>query len=416
MKYFFNPKSVIVVGASENSSKWGNWIAKDVLKHPRDIYFVNNNSGTVLNQNTYPTIKDVPYGADLGVVCVSDVDQSIVDLIENGVLNIIVITACDSFSENTLRIIKQYSAYVLGPNCPGVWDSYTPFHCIAMDLPVGNVGMISQSGGIVMDLAYRLKTIKLGFSRVLTIGNNLTFDLMSAIKSLEDDPNTEVIALYFETADVPYNYIKTINKPVILLSPWGTPSTIRAAKNHTGSVLKNINNAARNMMDFVGALQFVSSGMKIPSGRKTFIITDTGGGGVLLTSAAEFNALLIDEPTNEQFISTIKNVVSPQTKISNPLDLIDWSAGIDKSLFDVMTILMTCNDIDCIIVHIQSDGNTNAIEYANKIADLIESNNKVVFFSCYDYSNEGISTLLDRKIPVFREPETLTSIMNMICG
>ena len=416
MEKIFDPKSVIVVGASDNSSKWGNWIAKDVLKHARDIHFINKKSNTVLNKNTYSSIKDAPLGIDLGIVCVSDVDQSIIDLIDQGVLNIIVISACDSFSENTLEHIKAFSACVIGPNCPGVWDSYSPFHCIAMDLPVGNIGMISQSGGIVMDLAHRLKTIKLGFSRVLTIGNNLTFDLMLAIKSLEDDPNTEVIALYFETADVPYNYIKTINKPVILLSPWGTPSTIRAAKNHTGSVLKNINNAARNMMDFVGALQFVSSGMKIPSSRKTFIITDTGGGGVLLTSAAEFNALLIDEPTNEEFISAIKNVVSPQTKISNPLDLIDWSAGIDKSLFDVMSILMTCGDIDCILVHIQSDGNPDVIEYANKIADLVENNNKAVFFSCYDYSNEGISTLLDRKIPVFREPETLTAIMNMICG
>lgn len=416
MKYFFNPKNVIVVGASDNSSKWGNWIAKDVLKHSREIYLVNKNSNTVSDQPTYSSIKDVPYGADLGIICVSEVDESIAELVENGVLNIIVISACDSLSQPTLDLIKEYSVYVIGPNCAGVWDSYSPFHSIAMDLPVGNIGMISQSGGIVMDLAHRLKPIKLGFSRVLTVGNNLTFDLMLAIKFLEEDPDTEVIALYFETADVPYDYIQTIKKPVILLSPWATPATIRAAKNHTGSDLKIINNAARNMMEFVGALQFASSGRKIPNGRRTFIITDTGGGGVLLASAAEFSALMIDEPTNEEFRLAIKNVVSKQTKISNPLDLIDWSAGIGESLFDVMSVLMTCHDIDCIIVHIQSDGNPDAIEYANKIADLVKSNDKLVFFSCYDYSNEGISVLLDRKIPVFRDSEILTSIMNMACG
>jgi acyl-CoA synthetase (NDP forming) len=281
----------------------------------------------------------------------------------------------------------------------------------------GNVGVISQSGGLVVDLAERLKPTGIGFSRVITIGNQNGVDLKDIIQSLNDDPHTEIIAMYCEGVDkIPFEYIQTLAKPLVLYVPWATPAAIRAAKRHTGSDLSIALNVVRNMMDFTAVIQYVNSWQPRSAAKRTMLVTDTGGYGVILSTSAEFNSLLIDEPS-ESLVSQITNVVSNQSTVANPIDMVGSSAGFTKDAVEVMKILQQSDEIDNIIMHIHVERDTDQdYLYAIQLANVIRQGGKPVIFTCFDYNASGVKALLKNRMVVCRDPDVAAALMKNVCN
>ena len=414
----FNPKSVAVIGATDNSSKWGNWISEDLLKHKhiRNVYLIKQNQ----------LISDIPEPLYLAVVCVPVAQfETVIDqLLEHGTKAIIGITT--GFSEKgeqelEQRIIDKVRAkgsILIGPNCAGIWDAYSPIHCLPIgDFNKGEVGVISQSGGVIVDLANRLKEVNVGYSRVISTGNQNGIELKDLIENLANDQHTKVIAMYCEDVKkIPFEYINTVQKPIILFVPWATPAAIRAAKNHTNSDLTIALNVARNMMDFTAAIQFALSNQSRPKGRRTMLVSDTGGFGVIMSTSAEFNGLLIDEPS-DTLKEQLRQVVSKQSTISNPIDLVGSSAGFTQSLVDVMNILQKSDEVDNIImnIHLETEDSSGYM-YGSLLAQEVMMGKKATIFTCFRFNTPGVKALLDWKMPVYRDADVAAAIMSMICN
>lgn len=418
LDYIFNPQSVAIIGASNDASKWGNWFAEDLNQHNdrRSVYVIGKDQ----------SIRSIAEPLDLAVVCVPiySFENTIDELLEHGTRAIVAITTGfgeKGNSELEQRIANKVAAagsILIGPNCAGVWDAYSPLHCLPIgNFIPGNVSVISQSGGVIVDLAYRLREIGMGYSKAISVGNQSAVSCELLLQELEHDPNTKLIAMYYENVSlIPFKYISTIRKPVMLYVPWATDAAVRAALKHTNSKIVVAVNVARTMMEFVAAIQLALSNQPKPPSKRTMLVTDSGGLGVIMCTAAEFNSLLIDEPSEELKLR-IAQVISPQSTASNPIDLVGKSAGFSIDAINVMRILQQSDEIDCIIatLHMDSDDPSD-YQRGVELAQIVRAGGKATIFTCVNFNLPGVRALLDNNIPVLRDAEIAAGIMNMFCS
>src|SRR5450432_36194 len=132
LRPLFDPRSVAIVGASDDPAKWGNWLGRGALKgeHRRPVYLVNRNGGTVLGRTAYTSLAELPDAPELVVVAVpaAAFEQAVDDALAVGARALIGITAGlgELGAEAGLREralverVRAASAVLLGPNCLGV--------------------------------------------------------------------------------------------------------------------------------------------------------------------------------------------------------------------------------------------------------------------------------------------------------
>lgn len=427
----FAPKSVAVVGASNNPNKWGNWLAEQVLlgDAQRRVYLVNPKHETILGREVF-SLAEIPERIDVAVVAVPDdvFDQTIDDLLAHKVRIIIAINV--GFSElgyngfireqRITRKVRNAGSLLVGPNCAGVWDGYSNFRCLPIaEFTAGPVGFISQSGGLITDVYCRLKEVCLGFSRVISIGNSADLSVTELIENFDKDPNTKVIGLHIENESlIPHDVLKRTSKPVVLLTPFPTSHTSKSAKQHTNSTLSLSHNCTHTVHDFVASIQGALSDQRRCSRTKNVIVvTDSGGMGTFAVSAAEQAGLSICEvPTS------VRTVLAelPRAVISNPVDLVNIPGGFSDITINLLKTLQSDKDIDGIIlilflIEIERE---SSVDYAlgRQLAAAARLGDKPVVFVCKDFSHAGTQALLHEQLPVYRDVETAAKIMSQLCG
>ncbi|MFW6102904.1 MAG: CoA-binding protein, partial [Chloroflexota bacterium] len=160
LKYMFRPESVAVVGASEDTTKWGFGVLNNIKTggFAGRVYAVNPNADTVLGIKSYKTLRDLPEAVDLAFIVIPApfVLNAVKDAIATGVRSLIIITA--GFGETGIEgkkreaelkaLCAQADVPVAGPNCMGVCSF--PAKLVATMEPLesepGHLSFISQSG------------------------------------------------------------------------------------------------------------------------------------------------------------------------------------------------------------------------------------------------------------------------------
>lgn len=443
LQCLFDPKSVAVVGASANPRKWGNWIAEQVIRHKdnREIYFVSSTCEKIYEHATLKSIGELRRQLDLGIICLPvPLFEGVVDeLLEKETKVIIGITTGFAERDNLeleLRIankVREAGSRFLGPNCAGVWDSYSPFHCLPIaEFSPGPVGLISQSGGIITDIGVRLQEVGLGFSRIASIGNQSDILIEDLILNFDQDDNTKVIAIYAEhEANIPFHIIRKTSKPVVLLMPDGTPAARRAALHHTNSKLYtnaytktsmalNFGFFAESIRDFVAQIQLALSGQP-SAGKRIVIATDTGGLGIMAAAAVEKAKLTVDECSQELKEQIRSNVRLPQAVVCNPIDMINTKSGFSKTTVDMMKVLQAAPEVDAIVMILFLIENAifnpeEEREHGLQLAAEVRLGNKPVLFVCKTFTSPGTLALLEQRMPVYRDVETAVAILEVLCG
>ena len=393
----FNPSSIAIIGASSDPSKWGCWLAEQVIRHEqlRRVYFINPKREIIYGERSLATIQEIPEPIDLAVVAVKEqyFEQVIDELIQHGVKTIVGITACFIDVREKCR---RAGVTLIGPNCAGIWDSYSPLHCLPIsEFESGPVGFISQSGGIITDLGLRLKEVGLGYSKVVSIGNDNSCvnDLLLA---MEADEHTEIIAIYSESALEPIP--ASITKPVVVLMPWATRASVRAAKSHTNSRLPVNFGNVRTLTELTAVIQLLLSKQN-KAGNRLAIVTDTGGMGVMLAGEAERAGF----------------------EVSDPIDLIGIKGAYTEPTLITMCALQQSHDVDAMIFVLflieNADLDLDADRrYGMKLANAARRGGKPVVFVCKDFTTPGTKALLEQGMPVYRDIETAVYAMETLCG
>jgi len=255
-----NPRSVAVIGASEDWSKFGGRIYRLLLKHGYvgTIYPINPVRDELLGRRTYPSVADTPQPPDIVIMAIpqAKVHAEIEIAARRGALGGVVITA--QFSEagpegaaaerDMVAAARAHGMRLIGPNCLGF---FSPANRVVLcsspsldieHLPVGCVGFISQSGALMATIWDRAKDAGVAFSHCVSVGNQADLELSDFIDFLIDDPATSVLCTYVEGIKDPAHFIavarraREAGKPWLVVKAGRTQAGSRAAFSHTASI------------------------------------------------------------------------------------------------------------------------------------------------------------------------------------
>ncbi len=380
---FFQPKTIAVIGATENPKKFGFQITSNLLNNPigpeegesreYSVIPISRSSKVILGLRAYPSILEVPTEIDLAMVLVPAkfVPPMVDECIQKSVKSIIIVTA--GFGElgeegkklerDMAQKCRAAGIRVIGPNCVGIENSEI-FLNASFIQPThrGQISMISQSGSFGCALIDGLWWEHLGVSKFANIGNQMDVDFADILLYFKDDPGTKVIAIYLESLKNGTKFIQALRditpyKPVVIFKGGRSPQGMSAALSHTGSLASDINifRAAitqsgailcENMHEYITAIKAFSF-LPIPHGVHIGALSNSGGSGVLFSDAiSDLNLTLAN--FSDALQETIRPHVIDLVKIQNPLDMI---AGAGEEQYYAITKAMLAPDsgIDLVV-------------------------------------------------------------------
>ena len=250
----FDPTSVAIVGASNDHTKYGNWLSVQALRMEGrlPVHLVNRKGQPVLDRPTVTSLSEIDGGADLVVLCVpvTSFEQAVVDALDTGARAIVGVTAGfaelgpegKALQDRVSERVRASGAVLLGPNCLGVADSTSGLTLTSNPLPEGSVTLLSQSGNMALELSQFLAGHHLGFARFASLGNQADLGAADLIRACTDHEGTELIALYCEDFGDGRDFVEAAaqarrhGKPVVLLTVGGSEASIRGAQSHTGAL------------------------------------------------------------------------------------------------------------------------------------------------------------------------------------
>jgi len=393
LETFFKPKSIAVVGASNNTTKIGHAALKNILisDYNCDLYPVNKKEKEILGLKCYKKLTDIPGKIDLVLVSVPApiVPQIMKDCVTKKVQNTIIITS--GFSEignhdleNEIKeIVKNSHMRILGPNTMGYKNASDSLDAsFAYGAPrKGNLSLISQSGALSIGMIYLANNEYVGLSKIIGVGNKLDIDDDDLIDYFSTDPETKVIGLYIEGIKNGrdfMNSIKACKKPVLVVKSGRSAAGARAAASHTGSMAGSdkIYGAAIKQAGGIRCRDIVElfdmaralAGQPPAQGNRIGIITNGGGLGIMLTDACEDNGLRIPKLSSKTY-KKIDKILPDLIKPNNPVDLVA-DAGFYR--YEACTsALLEDPNIDGVIIASVHGGYARPREFTGAILKMI---------------------------------------------
>lgn len=259
LDFFFSPKAVAVIGATERPNSVGRTILSNLIGSPfgGTVYPVNSNRHSVLGIKAYPRVADIPEPIELAVIVTpaATVPGIVRECGEAGANGAIIISAgfreagtAGALIENeVLAEARAAGIRVIGPNCLGVMRPVTGFNATfarAMASP-GNVAFLSQSGALCTAVLDWSRREQVGFSAFLSIGSMADVGWGSLIDYFGNDPKTRSIVIYMESVGDARSFLSAarevaLQKPIIVIKAGRTEQAARAAASHTGALLSLI--------------------------------------------------------------------------------------------------------------------------------------------------------------------------------
>jgi acetate---CoA ligase (ADP-forming) len=377
MRPVFAPKSIAVVGASRRPGHLGG----EVLRHLRttgfqgSLYAVNPSAKQIGSVPSYPSLRDIPEPIDLAVIAVParDVEKVIDDCIDKGVTATVVISA--GFGETgeegraaehrLLEKVRASGMRMVGPNCMGVLntDPDVQMHATFAPLfpPPGNVAMSSQSGALGLAILDYAKSLNIGFSTFISVGNKVDVSGNDLIQYWAEDPKTSVILLYLESFGNPKKFAQIARrvgkeKPIVVVKAGRSQSGARAASSHTGAMATDdaiVDDLFRqsgvirtDTLEELFDVATLLSNQPLPPGRRVAIVTNAGGPGILAADACEANGLKL-APLSETTMNRLRGFLPAAASVANPVDMIA-SASVEQYAKTLQAVLSDPN-VDAVI-------------------------------------------------------------------
>ncbi len=428
---FFKPSSVAIIGASASEKKAGYAVLRNLIKggYKGKIFPVNPKRKEIMGVKAYPDARSLPEPPELAVLVVPP--KSCIEAVEAigsmGTKAFLVISAGfketgaegKKLEEALVESARKYNARIIGPNCLGVMDTHTPLNATFATVmpPQGNVSVISQSGALLSAFFDWSIEEMVGFSKVISLGNQADLGEAELIEYLAEDDETKVILAYIEGTSKGTKLIQALKKasskkPVLILKVGRTESGARASSSHTGSITGS-DDAYRAAFRKAGAIKvetmeelFVAaklfSSYSPKEVNKVVVLTNAGGPGIMCTDALETSGLKLQQ-LSESTKELLKRVLPPMASVSNPVDVIgDADAERYRKALEILT---EREETDAIIVLLTPQLMTEIAETARAVAKYKEKKLILTSFMGRKRVSEGIKILRSHGVPNFEYPE-----------
>jgi acetyl coenzyme A synthetase (ADP forming)-like protein len=435
LQAFFQPTSIAVIGASTNPTKLGYAVVKNLVEcgfsTKGKIIPINPTAKEILGCQAYPSVLDVPGPIDLAVIVIpySIVPDALRTCGEKRIPAVVVISAGfrEAGSEGLerelelIRIAQEYNLRLIGPNCLGVIDTYTPLNAsfAAGTPPSGPMAFMSQSGALgtaVLDIAL---AGRLGLSKFVSLGNKADVSEIDLLQLWVEDPNTRVILIYTEGMPNGQQFIQTARqvtrkKPVVAIKSGVTQSGSRAVSSHTGSLAGSEQayqaafhqagilraDSMQSLFDMALALGYQPA---LP-GDRIAIVTNAGGPGILATDALERTGLSLARFEYET-IHALEKYLPDAASAANPVDVLG-DARADRYRYALDQVAIDPN-VDGILVLLTPQAMTEIEATARAICDLSHSCDKPIL-ACFMGEariQSGVDVLTAEGVPNYPFPE-----------
>ncbi|MFG2484814.1 acetate--CoA ligase family protein [Streptomyces virginiae] len=382
----FDPRSVAVVGASDDPAKYGHAVAAQALRAPdrRPVHLVNRRGGTVLGRTAATSLTAVGEPVDLVVISVpgAGFEAAVDEALACGAKAVVAITA--GFAEAgpaglarqraVAARVRAAGAVLVGPNCLGIADNTTELYLASDRFAPGGVALLSQSGNLALELQLRGEAHGLGFSRFVSLGNQADVTLVDLVEDCARHEATSAIAVYAEDFGDGRAFAAAAaaaGKPVVLLTAGRGTASARSAQSHTGALTTSADvvaaacrDAGVELVRTPREMTVVLAGLAGPAGpagpvgpdagvrtrgRRTAVFTDGGGHGAVAADAAEDAGLEVPElggPTQDR----LRSVLWEQSSVANPVDLAGMGEQRPLSYADTVGALLDADEVDAVLM------------------------------------------------------------------
>lgn len=431
LKKLFNPKSIAIVGATDEDGKVGTAICNNILNlgYEGKVFLVNPKHKKLFQRECFPNLEAIREPVDLAIIVIPA--KFVSQVIQGGgelVKNFVIISA--GFSETSeegkkleqeiLEIAKEKSLNILGPNCLGFIIPRLKLNAsFGGGMPKsGNISFISQSGALISAVLDISKSENFGFSNIISIGNKMQIDESDLFEYLEQDSETKVIGMYLEGIKDGKKFRELAekiskSKPVVILKAGKTEKSRKAISSHTGAlagseeIIKALFKKtgiieAPSFSEFLNLLKLISLS-NASSDKKFAIITNAGGPGVLTTDNFSGKKIEIAE-ISEKMKEKLREFLPQASSVENPIDLLG-DAREDR--YEKTLEAINKESLGGIICVLTSQENTPEEKIAKKIIEFSNKTQKTItaIFLGGEKNKKSVDLLKESRIPTFDFPE-----------
>ncbi len=441
----FKPRSVAIVGASNNPLSIGHIIIQNLVDHDfkGPIYPINPKSKVIKSFKTYPSVGDVPDEIDLVNISIKNslVPSVLEDCGKKGVKFAIVHTAgFKEVGEEGLALEKQiveiahkHGMRIYGPNSQGIQNSdpsvsvYANFTFVPMT--PGSISIIAQSGGVGETLKLELHRIGMGIRMYSSFGNEADVSMNEIIDYFGQDEETKAIMLHIETLKDPAGFLEvasrvTKKKPILALKTGKTSEGVAAVASHTGSLLEQ-DTLSDAIFEKSGVMRFHSqqemieaaiafSTQPIPKSENIVIVTNTGGPAIIAVDECISSGLKLAKLSPDT-AKALGELLFSEAIVSNPVDVIATAGA--KEYGGAVELLLKDPNIDSLILNFVTPPFVDCEAVAHKLAEIGATAEKPIIcivLTIEEKFGKVIRLIRESGIPVYDFPESASKALTAL--
>jgi acyl-CoA synthetase (NDP forming) len=276
-----------------------------------------------------------------------------------------------------VEVTKRTGIRACGPNCEGYFNAlgkvattFSPTVEVQEDdsrvlASDRRIGVIAQSGGIGFALFNRGKAAGIGFSYVISTGNEADLNMADFLDYMVEDPNTHAVMLFCETVRNGPAFIAALakarrrGKPIIAIKIGRSDAGSRASASHTAS-LSGSYTAYHAIFERYGVIEAedpdeavaiagVLVTCPLPKGRRTGIITPSGGGGAWMADTLSLHGLVVP-PLSAATQASLRSVMPSYGASGNPVDVTAQGSTTGAAVMTAMETLAGSDEIDMLVL------------------------------------------------------------------
>jgi acyl-CoA synthetase (NDP forming) len=433
LRVALNPKSIAVIGASDNPNKVGGRPLRFLTQFgfTGKIYPINPTRNETQGLRTWPALQDLPEVPELAIVAVAG-EAAFQALDECGAAGVKIavvmtggLTESDPINgkEKERLMVQRARAHgmrIIGPNSQGIANFGTgaiaSFSTMFVEIQPadGPVGIVSQSGAMSVVPYGIVRRRGIGVRHSHATGNDCDVTACEMAAIVAEDPALKVLLLYLEGLPDPHQLAHAAavarerGLPIIAIKGGRTAAGQAAAQSHTGALASEdrVVDAffaqhgilrVKDTRELVDGVELYLKGWQ-PRGRRIVAISTSGATCVMAADAADASGLSLTR-LGAKTTAALRQALPPIAVANNPVDL-TGAMLTDSSLFGrTLAALSPDPDIDAFFIGIPVSGAGYDVgRYARDAAACMETTGKPVIFSAAQpnvadaFREEGVPT------------------------
>jgi acyl-CoA synthetase (NDP forming) len=443
------PKSIAIVGVSPEAGSFGAAMLSSLksFEYPGAIHLVSRNRSEVFGRPCVPTIDDLPMDVDLAVLCLprAGVLDAIAACGRRGIGGAIVFAA--GFAETgdagqaeqaaIVEVARRSGVAVLGPNCLGFLNHVDGVAlCLSLPEPRRDsnraVGFIAQSGAMMLATVDVVRAKGIGYTHVISTGNEAVIGVEDFLAELIDDEATRVITLFVEQIRRPLRFLELAararqrRKPIVMFHSGRTAPARAAALSHTGALAGDFKTmAALTAHQGVILVESFDELIDVAALLVRFPEPPTAGVGVISNSGA-FRGITFDvchdagldvPALSQPVLERIAALMPSFAMTDNPIDVGTQLIRTPQLLGTATQAMLDDPGIGSVVAAVVLGSARQALDKARAARSVMRTAGKPVAFAAIGgeaAAPEFFAEFADHEVPLFGSPERALRAMARI--